>query len=107
MDLGYWIGWVGVAFGLLVPLPQLIKIFKYKRLSDVSLGTYSLLICCLMCYLIHAIHIKSVVFATAQSINLATNGTIWVLLLLNNIKGEKWSKKLLGRITDGIRFNNS
>lgn len=79
--MGYWIGWCGVAFGLLVPMPQLIKIIKTRRLSDVSLGTYTFLICCLICYLIHAIYIKSIVFTCAQSINLTTNSIIWILLM--------------------------
>ena len=81
MDLGYLIGWVGVAFGLCVPIPQLIKIFKTKSLSDISIGTYIFLVCCLMCYLIHAIYIESLVFTVAQSINLTTNGIILMLLI--------------------------
>ena len=100
MELGYWIGWCGVAFGLCVPIPQLIKIFKTKRLADVSLGTYTFLIGCLTCYLIHALYIGSVVFATAQIINLTTNGFIWALLMLDRFKGEKWSRKHLKKLAD-------
>ena len=100
MELGYVVGWLGVCFGLLVPLPQLIKIFKTKRLADVSLGTYTFLICCLTCYLIHALYIGSAVFATAQCINLTTNGFIWALLMLNRFKGEKWSRKHLKKLAD-------
>jgi len=84
--MGYWIGWFGVAFGLLVPIPQLIKIYKTRRLSDVSLGTYTFLICCLICYLIHAIHISAEVFVISQSINLATNSIIWILLMRHKFK---------------------
>lgn len=96
--MGYWIGWVGVGFGLLVPLPQLIKIFKTRRLNDVSLGTYTLLVICLTLYLIHAIHIKSIVFTTSHSINLTTNLFIWILLMRHWIKQHnikrrgKWVK---------------
>ena len=81
MEIGFVIGWMGVALGLCVPIPQLIKIIKTKSLADISLGTYIFLICCLICYLIHAIHIRSPVFTTAQAINLVTNGTILVLLI--------------------------
>jgi len=87
--MGYWIGWCGVAFGLCVPIPQLIKILKTRRLNDVSLGTYTFLVCCLICYLIHAIYIKSVVFTVAQSMNLATNSIIWILLMRHKFKGVK------------------
>jgi len=96
--MGYWIGWFGVAFGLLVPLPQLVRIFRTKSLVNISLGTYTLLIMCLCCYLVHAIYIKSEVFATAQSINLLTNGSIWTLLMLNKFKGERWNRRLLKRL---------
>lgn len=87
MELGYIVGWLGVCFGLAVPIPQLIKIIKTKRLNDVSLGTYTFLVCCLACYLIHAIHIQSIVFTTAQAINLSTNSVIWVLLLRHKLRG--------------------
>lgn len=81
MELGYLVGWVGVAFGLLVPIPQLIKIKRTGKCGDVSIGTYVFLCCCLICYLIHAIYIESLVFTIAQSINLATNGIILILLI--------------------------
>lgn len=87
MDYGYVIGWVGVGFGLLVPLPQLIKILKTKSLNDISMFTYIFLVMCLTCYLIHATYIKSPVFITAQSLNLCTNGIILGLLIRNHIKG--------------------
>lgn len=87
MDLGYVIGWVGVGFGLLVPLPQLIKIIKTKSLNDISIGTYIFLVLCLTCYLVHAIYIKSPVFTVAQLINLTTNSVILGLLVRSRIRG--------------------
>ena len=86
MEFGYVIGWVGVGFGLLVPIPQLIKMLKTKRLDGISLGTYVFLFLCLISYLIHAIYIKSPVFITAQSLNLITNGTILILLIRHRMK---------------------
>ena len=86
VTIGYWIGWVGVLLGLCVPIPQLIKIIKTKKLNDISLGTYIFLFGCLTCYLIHAIYIKSPVFMTAQAINLITNGIILYLLLRHRIR---------------------
>ena len=83
MEAGFVIGWVGVAFGMAVPIPQLIKILRTKKLNDVSVGTYTFLVCCLTCYLIHAIHIGAVVFIVAQSLNMTTNSIIWVMLLRN------------------------
>ncbi|MBA7568410.1 hypothetical protein ES708_10131 [subsurface metagenome] len=100
--MGYWIGWAGVAFGLCVPIPQLIKIYKTRRLNDVALGTYAFLICCLTCYLVHAIYIKSIVFTCSQSVNLFTNSIIFGILLLNKYKGERWSRKHLKRLADWL-----
>lgn len=77
----YWIGWVGVALGLCVPIPQLIKIKKTGMVDGISIWTYAILIVCLVCYLLHAIYIKSLVFSTAQAFNLLTNGAILVMLI--------------------------
>jgi uncharacterized protein with PQ loop repeat len=83
MEAGYIVGWVGLAFGVCVPIPQLIKIYRTRSLNDISLWTYIFLVFCLSCYLIHAIYIKSVVFTIAQGFNLITNSTILVLLIRN------------------------
>ena len=81
MELGNMIGWLGLAFGILVPLPQLYKIFKTRKYNDVSVGTYFFLVLALVCYLIHAIHIKAPVFIVSQSINLTTNAIILYYLI--------------------------
>ena len=79
--IGYLIGWVGVFWGLLVAPPQLWKIIKTGRTDGISLMTYIFLFLALLCYLIHAISIKSPVFVVAQSLNLVTNGIIlWLLI---------------------------
>lgn len=88
MDIGYVVGWIGVAFGLCVPLPQLIKIIKTKSLNDIALGTYILLSGCLSCYFIHAWYINSPVFMVAQGVNLLTNGTILVLLIRHKLRRQ-------------------
>lgn len=87
--IGYWIGWVGVALGLCVPVPQLMKIIRTGEMSNISFGTYSFLIGCMACYLIHAIYIKSPVFMVAQSINLTTNMTIWAMLFRYRLRNPK------------------
>ena len=83
MDLGYLIGWLGVALGLLVAPPQLYKIIKTGRTKDISLVTYIFLCLALVCYLIHAIHIQAMVFIVAQAINLTTNTAILVIMIRN------------------------
>ena len=86
LSWGYIVGYAGLFFGICVPFPQLYKILKTKRLTDVSLGTYTFLVICLTCYLIHAIYIKSIVFTIAQGVYVITNSTIWVLLFFNKRK---------------------
>lgn len=82
------VGWVGVLCGLLVAPPQLWKIIKTGKCSDISLYTYSFLCLALICYLLHAIYIESLVFITAQSINLVTNGVI-LWFLIRNRRGNE------------------
>jgi uncharacterized protein with PQ loop repeat len=61
-------------------------LIKFERLfvrssNGVSVITYLFLCLALVCYLIHAIYIKSPVFIIAQSINIAVNGAIFAILL--------------------------
>ena len=81
MEFGTLIGWVGVLFGLCVAPPQLYKIIKTGKVDGISFITYAALFLALLCYLIHAIYIKSPVFITAQSVNLVTNSAILGLLI--------------------------
>ena len=82
IDWGYVAGWVGVALGLGVPIPQLLLILETGEVGNISVGTYSLLVACMICYLLHAIRIRSKVFITAQSINIISNGVILIMLIM-------------------------
>ena len=87
MDWGYIIGYIGIALGLGVAPPQLIKIRRTGRTKDISLATYAFLIGAMGCYLLHAIYIHSPVFIIAQSINLTVNSVILGLLIKNGHHG--------------------
>tara|TARA_Y100000310_G_scaffold329415_1_gene399219 strand:+ start:231 stop:488 length:258 start_codon:yes stop_codon:yes gene_type:complete len=75
------VGWIGVALGLFVAPPQLIKIIKGGGTRGISLLTYSFLVLAIGCYLVHAIHIADPVFITAQSLNITVNAVILILLI--------------------------
>jgi len=75
------IGWLGVAFGLLVAPPQLWKILKTGNTEAISLVTYAFLCLALICYLLYAISINDPVFITAQSINTTVNVAILIQLI--------------------------
>jgi len=92
-DIGYCIGYLGIAFGLLVAPPQLYKLWKSKSGKDISFHTYLFLCCALVCYLLHAIYIQSIVFIIAQSVNLLTNSIILVVLA----KERNGSKRLFNK----------
>jgi len=81
MDFGYVIGWVGASIGITVPIFQILKLLKRKDGAGVSILTYVALECAIVCYLLHAIYIKSEVFTVIQSVNLCTNGFILIWLL--------------------------
>ena len=77
---GFWVGWLGVAFVMMVSPAQLYKILNTGVTEGISLYTYLFLTLGLICYLIHAIHIRSIVFAVAQVVNLIP--TAWILVIL-------------------------
>ncbi len=86
MDIGYLIGWIAIGFGILVPLPQLLKMLKTGKSNDVSLLTYVFLFFALTGYLIHAIYIQAPVFIVAQSFNLFTNSIVLFILVKRKLK---------------------
>ena len=67
------IGYLGLAFGLGVAPPQIIKILKTKNVTGVSKLTYWLLCACLVCYFIHAVAIGATVFIISNGINMFIN----------------------------------
>ena len=79
--MGYWIGWLGVTFIMFVSPAQLYKILTTGQTEGISIYTYLFLTTGLICYLIHAIHIKSKVFMWAQIINLIPTVAVLILLL--------------------------
>ncbi len=81
MKYGNLIGWVGVAFGLFVAPPQLLRIIMTGQTEAISVVTYTFLILAMICYLVHAIHIRAPVFIVAQGINLVVNFTILMYLI--------------------------
>ena len=81
MKHGNKIGWLGVLFGLAVAPPQLLRIVMTGQTEAISVVTYTFLLLAMTCYLLHAIHIKSKVFITAQAINLGVNFAILMYLI--------------------------
>ena len=77
----HWIGFLGVAFGLLIAPPQLIKIIRTRKVKDVSLWTYIFLVCAVACYLYNAIYIGSLAFTITNGVGLVINSTVLFLLL--------------------------
>ncbi|KKL71929.1 hypothetical protein LCGC14_2089980 [marine sediment metagenome] len=81
MKYGNKIGWLGVLFGLAVAPPQLLRIVMTGQTEAISVVTYIFLLLAMTCYLLHAVHIKSKVFITAQAINLGVNFVILMYLI--------------------------
>lgn len=73
------IGWLGVAIGIMVSLPQLVKSYREKSTQGVSKGTYWLLFLTMLCYLIRAIAIKEAIFIVSNTVNLVITGMVLYL----------------------------
>ena len=81
MKYGDKVGWLGVLFGMGVAPAQLVKIWMTGNTEAISVVTYTFLLLAMSCYLYHAVHLRSKVFITAQSINLVVNFAILMYLI--------------------------
>ena len=81
MKYGDKVGWLGVLLGLAVAPPQLFRIIMTGQTEAISVVTYTFLILTMVCYLLHAIHIKAKVFITANIINIGVNFIILMYLI--------------------------
>lgn len=75
------IGWLGVCIGVVVPLPQLVRIFKTGKVANISVLTYALLVVTISCYLLHAIKIGDAIFTVSNAFNLLTNSLVLIMLV--------------------------
>ena len=73
------IGWLGVAFGISVSIPQFIKSVRARSTKGLSKHTYQLLFVAIACYLIRAIAVRETVFIVSNAIGLLI--TIAILYL--------------------------
>jgi len=80
MEITTLIGFIGLFFSIFVAPPQLIKIVKSRKTGGVSILTYLLLCFVMICYFIHALAIKDVIFAISNGLNFIVNFTILICL---------------------------
>lgn len=73
------IGWLGVAFGVSVSIPQLIKSVRARSTRGLSKHTYQLLFGAITCYLIRAIAVKEPVFIVSNTAGLVVTTAILYL----------------------------
>ncbi len=73
------IGWLGVAFGISVSIPQFIKSVKARSTRGLSRHTYQLLFGAISCYLVRAIAVKEAVFIVSNSIGLLITAAVLIL----------------------------
>lgn len=79
MTLPSLIGWLGVAIGVCVNLPQAWRIYKTGKARDVSVWTYRLLLACVTCYLVKAISIGEWVFIVSNGLAVLVSSTVLLL----------------------------
>ena len=73
------IGWLGVAFGVSVSIPQLVKSVRARSTRGLSKHTYQLLLGAISCYLIRAIAVREPVFIVSNSAGLVITAAILYL----------------------------
>ena len=73
------IGWLGVAFGISVSIPQFIKSVRSRSTRGLSKHTYQLLFGAIACYLVRAIAVKEAVFIVSNSVGLFITAAILYL----------------------------
>lgn len=71
---------VGVALGILVNIPQAVKIFKNKNSKNVSSQTYMILFVTISCYLPRSIKIMEWPFIISQSCGLVITTVVLFLI---------------------------
>ena len=64
------IGWLGVALGVSVSIPQFIKSIRTRSTKGLSKHTYYLLLAAISCYLIRAVAVREAVFIISNVIGL-------------------------------------
>jgi uncharacterized protein with PQ loop repeat len=74
------IGWVGLAFSVWVNVPQAWTIYHNQSCQDVSPITYLLLLACVSCFLVHAIHRRVWVFVISNSLAVLVASTVLLLI---------------------------
>ena len=84
------IGWLGVVFGILVSLPQIVKSIKSKSTEGVSLSTYQLLFCMVLCYLVRSVVIKDSIFIVSNvSTLLVTASMLYLFKLYPEVSNDE------------------
>ncbi len=79
MTLPSIIGWLGVAVGVWVNVPQAWRIYKTRSCKDVSVWTYRLLLVCVICYFIKAVSIGEPVFIVSNGIGIVVTSSVLYL----------------------------
>lgn len=88
--IGDIIGWVGVVFGAMVTVPQVIKSSAMKSTKGVSLRSYQFLFCMVVCYLVRALEIKDPVFIVSNAMTLVV--TVKMLFLFRQYPEDENAK---------------
>lgn len=73
------IGWLGVAFGISVSIPQLVKSVRARSTRGLSKHTYQLLFGAIACYLVRAIAVKEPVFIVSNAFGLVITAAVLYL----------------------------
>lgn len=91
MDFGYVIGYIGLVFGISIPIPQLIKCYKTRSVRDLAPLTFCLIVTWMACSFVYAVYRGDLLFMISQGYALVMNGTILMLIFRHRTRGQLWN----------------
>ncbi len=84
-------GYAASAFSILNQFPQAAKVFKTKDTHSISLTMYTMVVICISLWLVYGIMLNDGPLIVANAISLIPITYIFIIKLLNSIKGiDPW-----------------
>lgn len=99
-------GWIAASLGLIYKVPQIYKIYKYKKTKGLSIRSYCFQTISYIFYIIHGFYIEDNPSISMGFISLVQNIIIHLLFYKYNYKKKNKNNKTIEIIEDSNVKNN-